>query len=141
MKEVFEIVDSVWNEFVVIIKGIVYVCGEKVINDKLVIGKVEVLVEEIIILNMFKILLFYIEDGVNVLDELCLKYCYLDLWCLEMNNIFKMCYMVMRMFCNKLDVFGFFDIEIFYLMKSMLEGVCDYFVLSCVYFGNFYVLL
>ncbi|MBC1908954.1 aspartate--tRNA ligase [Listeria innocua] len=139
-KEALEIADSVRNEFVVTIKGKVHARGEKAINDKLATGKVEVLAEEITILNTSKTPPFYIEDGVNVSDELRLKYRYLDLRRPEMNNIFKMRHTVTRTFRNKLDALGFFDIETPYLTKSTPEGARDYLVPSRVYPGNFYAL-
>lgn len=56
------------------------------------IGEFEVMVIDIMILNIVKIMLFIIEDDNNVNDELCMKYCYLDLCCLLMINNIKLCY-------------------------------------------------
>lgn len=47
----------------------------------------------------------------------------------------------MKIICYYLDNYDFLDIEIFYLGKLILEGVCDYLVFFCVYVGYFYVLL
>ncbi|MBC6179070.1 aspartate--tRNA ligase, partial [Listeria welshimeri] len=97
-KEALAIADSVRNEFVVTIKGKVSARSENAINEKLATGKIEISAEEITILNTSKTPPFYIEDGVNVSDELRLKYRYLDLRRPEMNNIFKMRHTVTRTF-------------------------------------------
>lgn len=65
----------------------------------------------------------------------------MDLCCLEMSDCIKLCVKVLSFVCCFLDIYGFFDIEILVLIKVILEGVCDYLVLSCVYKGSFYVLL
>ncbi|EUJ29380.1 aspartate--tRNA ligase [Listeria cornellensis] len=134
------IAESVRNEFVVTVVGTVAARSEGAINDKLATGRIEVLAEEIEVLNASKTPPFYIEDGVNVSDELRLKYRYLDLRRPEMNEIFQMRHTATKTFRQKLDQMGFFDIETPYLTKSTPEGARDYLVPSRVYPGNFYAL-
>ncbi|MBC6315420.1 aspartate--tRNA ligase [Listeria grandensis] len=134
------IAESVRNEFVVTVVGTVAARSEGAVNDKLKTGRIEVLAEEIEVLNASKTPPFYIEDGVNVSDELRLKYRYLDLRRPEMNEIFQMRHTATKTFRQKLDQMGFFDIETPYLTKSTPEGARDYLVPSRVYPGNFYAL-
>ncbi|EUJ51639.1 aspartate--tRNA ligase [Paenilisteria rocourtiae] len=134
------IAETVRNEFVVTVVGTVAARSEGAINDKLVTGRIEVLAEELEVLNASKTPPFYIEDGVNVSDELRLKYRYLDLRRPEMNQIFQMRHTATKTFRQKLDQMGFFDIETPYLTKSTPEGARDYLVPSRVYPGNFYAL-
>ncbi|KMT59377.1 aspartate--tRNA ligase [Paenilisteria newyorkensis] len=138
--DALSIAESVRNEFVVTVVGTVAARSEGAINDKLATGRIEVLAEEIEVLNASKTPPFYIEDGVNVSDELRLKYRYLDLRRPEMNQIFQMRHTATKTFRQKLDQMGFFDIETPYLTKSTPEGARDYLVPSRVYPGNFYAL-
>lgn len=138
--DALSIAESVRNEFVVTVVGTVSARSEGAINDKLATGRIEVLAEEIEVLNASKTPPFYIEDGVNVSDELRLKYRYLDLRRPEMNQIFQMRHTATKTFRQKLDQMGFFDIETPYLTKSTPEGARDYLVPSRVYPGNFYAL-
>ncbi|MBC1946083.1 aspartate--tRNA ligase [Listeria booriae] len=138
--EALAIAESVRNEFVVTVVGTVAARSEGAVNDKLATGRIEILAEEIEVLNASKTPPFYIEDGVNVSDELRLKYRYLDLRRPEMNQIFQMRHTATKTFRQKLDQMGFFDIETPYLTKSTPEGARDYLVPSRVYPGNFYAL-
>lgn len=134
------IAEKIRNEFVVTVEGTVAARSESAVNDKIATGKVEVLAESITILNSSKTPPFYIEDGVNVADELRLKYRYLDLRRPEMNQIFRMRHVVTQTFRDKLNELGFLDIETPYLTKSTPEGARDYLVPSRVYPGSFYAL-
>lgn len=134
---VFVVVVSFGYEDVLQVEGVVCVCY--VVNDKFCIGNVEVIVMVIIIFNKVELLLFYVYE--NLGEEICLKYCYLDLCCLEMQCMQCICIKLVQVLCCYLDVIGFQDIEILILIKVILEGVCDFLVLVCMYLGEFYVLL
>ncbi|WP_163652930.1 aspartate--tRNA ligase [Listeria sp. PSOL-1] len=138
--EALAIAEKVRSEFVVTIKGKVVKRSDQAINEKITTGKIEILADEIAILNASKTPPFYIEDGINVSDELRLKYRYLDLRRPEMNKIFKMRHDVTNVFRSKLNELGFYDIETPYLTKSTPEGARDYLVPSRVYPGSFYAL-
>ncbi|EUJ55976.1 aspartate--tRNA ligase [Listeria fleischmannii] len=135
-----QVAESIRSEFVITIKGKVAARDESVINTKIATGKVEIVASEVTILNRSKTPPFYIEDGVNVSDELRLKYRYLDLRRPEMAETFKMRHTVTRVFRETLNKQGFYDIETPYLTKSTPEGARDYLVPSRVYPGNFYAL-
>lgn len=135
-----QVAESIRSEFVITVKGKVAARDESVINTKIATGKVEIVASEVTILNRSKTPPFYIEDGVNVSDELRLRYRYLDLRRPEMAETFKMRHTVTRVFRETLNKQGFYDIETPYLTKSTPEGARDYLVPSRVYPGNFYAL-
>lgn len=136
----FVIVEGVCNEFCVQIKGFVCNCLEGMVNVGLKSGKIEVLCYELNVLNVLVMLLFQFDDD-NLLEMMCFMYCVFDLCCLQMQYNLCLCYCVVIEVCKYFDEQGFIDIEMLMLMKSMLEGVCDYFVLLCVNVGQFFVLL
>ncbi|WP_099221089.1 aspartate--tRNA ligase [Listeria costaricensis] len=139
-QEALAVAETIRSEYVITIKGKVAARDAAVVNEKIATGKVEVLAEEVTVLNGSKTPPFYIEDGVNVSDELRLKYRYLDLRRPEMQQIFKMRHLVTQTFRETLNRLGFYDIETPYLTKSTPEGARDYLVPSRVYPGSFYAL-
>ncbi len=139
-EEALRVAESIRSEFVITVKGKVAARDEAVINTKIPTGKVEIVASSVTILNRSKTPPFYIEDGINVSDELRLKYRYLDLRRKEMAETFKMRHTVTRVFRETLNKLGFYDIETPYLTKSTPEGARDYLVPSRVYPGNFYAL-
>lgn len=75
------------------------------------------------VFNILKIILFEIKDGIEVNDDICMCYCYLDFCCLEMFENFKLCVKVIYLICNYFDNLEFIDVEILMLIKLILEGV------------------
>ncbi len=78
-KDALAVADQLRNEYVIEVKGHVVPRAEHEVNDKMRTGKIEVRVSEINLLNKAKNPPFYIQDNINVSDDLRLKYCYLDL--------------------------------------------------------------
>ena len=103
-------------------------------------GKVEVEVKQVNVLNKAKTPPFYIEDDINVSDDLRLKYRYLDLRRPEMQRALKIRNRITQTVHSYLDQNDFIDIETPYLTKSTPEGARDYLVPSRVYPGHFYAL-
>ncbi|MGL4266128.1 MAG: OB-fold nucleic acid binding domain-containing protein, partial [Weissella cibaria] len=73
------VAEKMRSEFVIEIEGVVRSRAEGAVNDHLKSGKIEVQVAKATILSEAKTTPFYIEDDINVSDELRLKYRYLDL--------------------------------------------------------------
>lgn len=139
-KEALAIAEKVRGEYVVTIKGKVVERHESQINRKLKTGEIEILASSIEILNVAKTTPFYIEDGVEVSDDLRLKYRYLDLRRPEMSKIIRTRHDIKRAVRDTLDDLGFIDIETPMLNKSTPEGARDYLVPSRVHPGHFYAL-
>ncbi|AMV68107.1 Aspartyl-tRNA synthetase [Pediococcus damnosus] len=134
------IADQLRSEYVIEINGKVVPRSEKEINPNMKTGEVEVEVYEAKILNKAKTPPFYIQDGINVSDELRLKYRYLDLRRPEMQRGLMIRNRITQSVHSYFDSEGFIDIETPDLTKSTPEGARDYLVPSRLYAGHFYAL-
>ncbi|WP_165314816.1 aspartate--tRNA ligase [Weissella sagaensis] len=135
-----QVAESMRTEYVIEVVGTVKSRGEGAVNNNLRSGKIEVQVVDAKILSESKTTPFYIEDDINVSDELRLKYRYLDLRRPEMQRNLRIRSKITAATHEFLDEHGFIDIETPYLAKSTPEGARDYLVPSRVYPGSFYAL-
>ena len=136
----FAKVESLRNEYVVAIRGKVLLRDEETINPNIATGTIEVRATDLKILSAAKTPPFYIEDGVNVREELRLKYRYRDLRRPEMQAKMKMRHHVMQLVRNYFSENGFLEIETPMLAKSTPEGAREYLVPSRIQPHKFYAL-
>ena len=136
----FAKVESLRNEYVVAIRGKVLLRDEETVNPNIATGTIEVRATDLKILSAAKTPPFYIEDGVNVREELRLKYRYLDLRRPEMQAKMKMRHQVMQLVRNYFSENGFLEIETPMLAKSTPEGAREYLVPSRIQPHKFYAL-
>ncbi len=130
---------EVRSEFVLVAKGKARLRGVGLENPKLKTGKIEIVLEELIIEN--KSATPPIEIGnKNVNEDLRLKYRYLDLRSLNAYEIFKLRSEVALITRNTLAQKGFLEIETPILSKTTPEGARDYLVPSRVHEGEFFAL-
>ena len=134
-----KVADSVRDEYVISIEGIIRDRGEGLHNPKLKTGKIEVVVEKMVIENKSEVLPFAIGDR-SVNEELRLKYRYLDLRDKKMYETFKLRSKVSMAIRNYLNENDFLDVETPILTKSTPEGARDYLVPSRIHAGEFYAL-
>lgn len=139
-KEALEIAETVRNEYVLSVEGIVVARDEATINNNITTGKIEIKVSDINIINEAKTPPFMIEDRTEVSEDIRLKYRYLDLRRPAMFETFQMRHNVTKSIREYLDGEGFLDIETPILTKSTPEGARDYLVPSRVHPGEFYAL-
>lgn len=132
--------ESLRNEFVVHIDGLVVERTQGQINAAMKTGKIEVQVDHASIINAAKNPPFAIEDNTDVNEDLRLKYRYLDLRRPAMYETFKMRSDVTKSIRRFLDEEGFIEVETPILTKSTPEGARDYLVPSRVHDGEFYAL-
>ena len=132
--------ESLRNEFVVHIDGLVVERTQGQINAAMKTGKIEVQVDHACIINAAKNPPFAIEDNTDVNEDLRLKYRYLDLRRPAMYETFKMRSDVTKSIRRFLDEEGFIEVETPILTKSTPEGARDYLVPSRVHDGEFYAL-
>ena len=127
------------DEFVLKAKGRVRARGEGLENPRLKTGKIEIVVDELIIENVSETVPFVIGDN-NVGEDVRLKYRYLDLRNQKSYEIFKLRSKATIAVRNSLDAQGFLEVETPILTKSTPEGARDYLVPSRVHNGEFYAL-
>lgn len=133
-----EAIKDVRNEYVLWVKG--EVSAKEVANPKLETGEIEVLVKEVKVLNSSKTTPMIIADETDALEDLRLKYRYLDLRrpVLQKNLILRD--KVATIFRRVLHDHDFIEVETPILSKSTPEGARDYLVPSRLYNGKFYAL-
>lgn len=139
-KEAAAVGESLRNEFVIHIDGLVVERARGQINTSMKTGKIEVQVDHAAIINAAKNPPFAIEDQTDVSEDLRLKYRYLDLRRPAMYETFKMRSDVTKSIRRFLDEEGFIEVETPILTKSTPEGARDYLVPSRVHDGEFYAL-
>ncbi|EEG77642.1 aspartate--tRNA ligase [Dethiobacter alkaliphilus] len=139
-EEMFARAEEIRSEFVLTVRGQVVNRSEETINPKLPTGEIEVQAESLEILNKAKTPPFYIEDGVDVDENVRLKYRYLDLRRPEMQQSMIMRHKVSKLTRDFLDGEGFLEVETPMLTRSTPEGARDYLVPSRVNPGSFYAL-
>ncbi len=86
MKKAFHLAESVRSEYVVAARGKVVARSEATINPNLKTGQIEIHIEEMEVLNTAKTPPFYIENDIEVDENLRMRYRYLDLRRPEMRD-------------------------------------------------------
>jgi aspartyl-tRNA synthetase len=129
------------TESVVELVGLVKQRPEKMVNPNSPLGSVEFDVQEYTILNPAKELPIQVEgDGLDVNEEVRLKYRYLDLRRERLRNIVKLRSDYFKALREALSVHEFTEVETPMLTKSTKEGARDFIVPSRLQPGKFYAL-
>jgi len=137
-EDVFARAESLRSEYVIGVKGIVKERASK--NPNLPTGEIEVFAKELVIYSESETPPIYIKDDDNVDDNLRLKYRYLDLRKLKMQENLRFRHKVTKVARDYFDENGFTEVETPILIKSTPEGARDYLVPSRVNPGSFYAL-
>ncbi len=139
-KDSFAIAESLRNEFVIQVTGVVRHRPEGTVNPDLTSGKVEVTADQLVILNESEPLPFNVDDYQEVGEKTRLEYRYLDLRRPEMAKRIMTRAKITHFMRQFMDEHGFLDIETPFLTKTTPEGARDYLVPSRNYPGHFYAL-
>lgn len=138
-KDALVIAETVRDEYVLIATGTVRARGEGLENPNLETGKIEIILENLVIENRSKAMPFDINDE-KVNDEIKLRNRFLELRSRKSFDIFQLRSKATIQARNTLDELGFLDVETPILTKSTPEGARDYLVPSRVHAGEFYAL-
>lgn len=136
----FHKAEDVRNEYVLCVRGKVFKRDQEAINPNLATGHYEVYCDELRVLNAAKTPPFYIQDNIDVDENIRLKYRYLDLRRPEMQKNLILRHKVTKAMRDYFDSHDFLEIETPMLTKSTPEGARDYLVPSRVNAGAFYAL-
>ena len=139
-KESFELAESIRNEFVVQIEGVVRNRLEGTINKNMQTGEIEIEVANINILSKANTPVFPIDEYQEVNEDVRLKNRVLDLRRPEMNERIIKRSKISSLIRNYLDKNEFHEIETPILTKATPEGARDYILPSRVQPGSFYAL-
>ena len=131
-------VPDVRNEYVVEVKG--QVAKKDVANPKLKTGEIEVIASAITIINEAATTPLIIDDDTDALEDVRLKYRYLDLRRPLMQEKLKVRAKIVRAAHEFLDDNDFIEVETPILTLSTPEGARDYVVPSRIHHGSFYAL-
>lgn len=126
------------SEYVIGIKGKVSERESK--NPEILTGDIEIIVSDLIIYDSAKTPPIYIKEGDNVSEELKLKYRYLDLRKISMQNALRQRAEIIKCFRDFLYENKFLEVETPFLGKPTPEGARDYLVPSRISKNSFYAL-
>jgi len=135
-----QLAEELRSEYVVRISGEVAHRPQGTENPQLATGDIEVIAHDADILNYSKTPPFYINEDIEVDENLRLKYRYLDLRRERMRENLLLRHRAIKFIRDFLDAKGFVDVETPILIKSTPEGARDYLVPSRMHPGEFYAL-
>ncbi|MDY0100443.1 MAG: aspartate--tRNA ligase [Bacilli bacterium] len=131
-------VSDVRNEYVIYVEGVVK--KKDVANKKLKTGEIEVEASLIKVLNKAKTTPLIIDNETDALEDIRLKYRYLDLRRPVMLEKLKTRALILKAVREFLDERHFIEVETPILTLSTPEGARDYVVPSRLHPGSFYAL-
>ena len=138
--ETFALAETLRNEFVVRVTGLVRARPEGTVNKDLPSGGIEVLAHELDVLSIAKTPPFQLDEHASVSEDVRLRHRYIDLRRPEMIDRLRFRSKVTNTIRNYLDEHGFLDIETPILTRATPEGARDYLVPSRTHPGEFFAL-
>lgn len=136
--DMFELAKSLGREFVLKATGTVVERESK--TDKIATGSIEIRPDSLELMNRSEIPPFKIEDNTDGLEDVRMKYRYLDLRRPEVAKRIMLRTRVVKAVREYLDAQQFLEIETPVLIKSTPEGARDFLVPSRLHHGTFYAL-
>jgi len=138
--ETFALAETLRNEFVVRVTGLVRARPEGTVNKDLPSGDIEVLAHELEVLSVARTPPFQLDEHASVSEDVRLRHRYIDLRRPEMIDRLRFRSKVTNTIRNYLDENGFLDIETPILTRATPEGARDYLVPSRTHPGEFFAL-
>ncbi|MDR3332129.1 MAG: aspartate--tRNA ligase [Synergistaceae bacterium] len=128
------------GEYVLAVRGTLYMRPDGMENPALATGAVELMVEDFLLLSPSKLPPFDPNEADNVNEDLRMKYRYIDLRREGMQHNLRIRHKAVQYTRNYFDKNGFLDVETPMMTKSTPEGARDYLVPSRVNPGDFFAL-
>jgi len=128
------------SEFVIQVDGTVSPRPAGTENPRLKTGQIEVVARGLVVLNTSETPPFYINEDIEIDENLRLKYRYLDMRRPRLQQNLRLRHRAVRFIRAFLDDRDFIEVETPILTKSTPEGARDYLVPSRVHAGKFYAL-
>ncbi len=141
--DLFKQAETLRNETVIMVSGIINERPKDSINTNLSTGELELKVKDLQVLNQIKNNLPFpvsIHDYENTKEELRLKYRYLDLRRGKLLKNLKTRHKIIKVAREFLDNYGFTEVETPLLTKSTPEGARDFLVPARLSNGEFFAL-
>ena len=128
------------SEWVLQVEGVVQARSPETVNPRMPTGEVEVIPTTTTVLAEAQTPPFYINEPVDVDEQLRLRYRYLDLRRPEVKEVIVLRHHVVKYIRDFLTDRGFLEIETPTLIKSTPEGARDFLVPSRQKHGSFFAL-
>lgn len=138
--EQMALAEKIRSEYVISVTGVLKERDASQINEKIVTGRYELIAHSLEILAQSKTSPIYIENNLDVQEELRLRHRFLDLRRPKMFANLKLRHQVTLAIREYLNGLGFIDVETPYLTKSTPEGARDYLVPTRREAGKFFAL-
>ena len=136
----FEQADRVRSEYVLQVTGKVRARSEATVNPNMATGEIEVYGTQLEILNSAATPPFQMDEHITVGEDVRLKYRYMDLRRVEMQNSLRFRSKITNSIRNYLDEHGFLDIETPIMTRATPEGARDYLIPSRTHPGQFFAM-
>jgi len=136
----YDLAQSLRNEWVISIAGTVRHRGPERINPKLPTGQIEVLGNKLTVLNRSDPVPFEPDEFTEVAEDTRLKYRFVDIRRPQMTRALRLRHRICKSMRDSLDEAGFVEVETPFLTKSTPEGARDFLVPSRLQQACFYAL-
>ena len=138
--DLFEKMNSLGNESVIKVNGIVIKRSNETINTNLKTGDIEIKIIEFEILSKSITLPLPVNSDIEYGEEVRLKYRYLDLRRSKIHNNIILRNKIISSIRSKMNKSGFIEFQTPILTSTSPEGARDYLVPSRIHKGKFYAL-
>jgi aspartyl-tRNA synthetase len=128
------------SEWIIQVDGVVQPRSAETVNPKMATGEIEVIPTSTSVMAESLTPPFYINEPVDVDEQLRLRYRYLDLRRPEVKQVITLRHHVVKHIRDFLSDRGFIEIETPTLIKSTPEGARDFLVPSRIKPGSFFAL-
>ena len=136
----YELAQSMRNEWVISVAGVVRPRGGERENPKLPTGRIEVLGDDLVVLNRSDTVPFEPDEFTEASEDIRLKYRFIDIRRPSMTRALRLRHEICRTMRAMLDEQGFVEVETPFLTKSTPEGARDFLVPARLQQGCFYAL-